>query len=327
MKRTLYKPKVEEVLDCFKRIVNKENIKRFTIIGALATMTYFGTIYKSQYAQAQDNYEETMKEFSNISPSYNDIQLPPLSVQQAIYDDNLLKDLTFDKDLHIPILMYHEVVNEGEQIKSPDLVVTVQELKKQLQYLKKEGYTTISLEEYYKFMTDNKPLPKKSIAITFDDGYVSFYNLVYPILKELNMKVTLAIVTEHMGEGGYYHHATWEQIKEMQANELVEIVSHTKTHPYLAELVGNTATLRNEINGSDKDIGQNTGKESDILVYPYGSYNEEVIEATKSEYKMGVTIGKGVNRYGDNLMEIKRLGVNHGDTGEKIIEEIKNYSK
>ena len=92
----------------------------------------------------------------------------------------------------IPVLMYHQFrdkTNAGS-------VVAKEEFKKQIKYLKDNGYNTITLKQLIDFKQGKENLPKKSILITSDDGYLSNYEFMYPILKENNMKATIFVIGE-----------------------------------------------------------------------------------------------------------------------------------
>ena len=81
----------------------------------------------------------------------------------------------------IPVLYYHSIAyEEGNELRIPK-----EKFRQQMQYLKDNGYTTLSLDEFYNFLTENTPIPNKSVIITFDDGYRNNYKNAFPILKEL----------------------------------------------------------------------------------------------------------------------------------------------
>jgi len=78
----------------------------------------------------------------------------------------------------IPVLMYHSI---GAAMLNP-YVVSTDKLNMDMHYLKYNGFTTLSTDELYDFMVKNKPVPKKSVLITFDDGYEDNYTNAFPIL-------------------------------------------------------------------------------------------------------------------------------------------------
>lgn len=232
-------------------------------------------------------------------------------------------NLAFDKNKKVPILMYHEVIPDGQKISTPGLVVTVGELRQQLTHLKSEGYTPMFLRDIYRYLAEKRPLPKKTIGLTFDDGYRSFYQLVYPILQELNMKASVAIITGPVDKTQSYYYMSWSQIKEMSNSGLVEIASHTVSHARLSSISG--PRLLKELHDSDKAIKENLGSESNMLVYPFGAYNQNVLQLARREYLLGATTKHGVNTLQTNPFELKRCQVKHGDTGAALDKHLQSH--
>ena len=90
----------------------------------------------------------------------------------------------------IPVLMYHRVwpnVNDA-------LTISPEKLWEQWEYLKREGYNTLSLAEYLDIISGKKAITGKAVLLTFDDGYRNNLQYVYPLLKELGWKATFFII-------------------------------------------------------------------------------------------------------------------------------------
>jgi peptidoglycan/xylan/chitin deacetylase (PgdA/CDA1 family) len=183
-------------------------------------------------------------------------------------------------------------------------------------YFTEHGYNAMFLRDIHSYLINKRPLPEKTIIITFDDGYKSFHSLVYPVLKKLNLKASVAVIAQSMDENWDYYYISWQQAQEMNKSGLVEVVSHTNTHKALPTLC--PSRLSQEITISDKTIGKYLCYESNILVYPGGAYNNNTISAVKKEYKLGVTIMEGINTFGTNPFIVKRFKVFHGNTGEDL---------
>ena len=87
------------------------------------------------------------------------------------------KSVSYNADL--PILMYHDL-NDGSQ-PCNSMTVTSQRMESDLKWLSNNGYTTVLPHELASGIT----LPSKPIMITFDDGYRSNYDILYPLLKNI----------------------------------------------------------------------------------------------------------------------------------------------
>src|SRR3989344_7467110 len=73
----------------------------------------------------------------------------------------------------VPIMMYHNV-NYSKQLTGYN--ANPQNFEKHMQFLKQHGYKVISLEQLVNIIKEKKPLPRKSVVITFDDGYQDNYD-------------------------------------------------------------------------------------------------------------------------------------------------------
>ena len=99
--------------------------------------------------------------------------------------------------VHIPVLMYHDFVNN---VNSHANVRPI-DFAKQLQYFKERGYQTINDRNLTLYLRKREEkLPQKPLMITIDDGYESNYDSAYPILKKFGMKATIFVIVNSVGK-------------------------------------------------------------------------------------------------------------------------------
>lgn len=189
---------------------------------------------------------------------------------------------TLNSSKEIPVLMYHSINSDS----STNLMkVNVKQFAEQMKYLKDNNYNTLTADEFYDCIVNNKKVPDKSVFLTFDDGYEDQYENVYPILKKYKMHATMFIITGYLDKGTYYLKSS--QLKEMSDNG-IDIESHTVDHPYLAKLSYNKQF--SELQQSKSKLEGICKKTVRFIAYPYGSYNVNTINAAKSlDYIMGFT--------------------------------------
>lgn len=189
------------------------------------------------------------------------------------------------KNVKVPILLYHHITEEpfdGNEIS----MISPYDFRLHMTAIR-VNFTPISLRHYFNYIhcsDGSVTIPDNPIIVTFDDGYLSNYEIAYPILKELEIPATIFVVTDTVGEmagGGKvnYSHFTWEQAKEMEKSGLIEIQSHTASHAALKDL--DTNQLVRELRKSKYMIEKNLGRECDMIAFPYGSYNASVLEASE----------------------------------------------
>ncbi len=193
----------------------------------------------------------------------------------------------------VPILCYH---NLGPQTRGR-LLMSASAFEEQMRYLKREGYHVITLKQFLEFASLRQQLPRKTVVLTFDDGWKSFKEYAYPILKELGYPATLFIYTDFIGARIAL---SWPEIKEL-AQEGYDIQAHSKTHD----------DMRRKPTESDEDYSrrmqaelvqpltvfqQRVGVSPKILAYPYGSHDDGVVKRVR---EAGYVAALDVRRQGN----------------------------
>lgn len=95
----------------------------------------------------------------------------------------------------VAVLMYHHVHDQD----TSSSTVTTELFRAQLSFLQRQGYHFITLTEFKNFM-QGSPVPSGAVLVTFDDGYRSFYEFAYPVLKELGIPAVNFIVTKDLAD-------------------------------------------------------------------------------------------------------------------------------
>ena len=228
-------------------------------------------------------------------------------------------------DVKIPVLLYHNFVTTVPEV-DPDnfnYINTPKSFEENIKTLLENGYTIMSMKELADCDNGKAELPSKPIIITFDDGYYSNYEYIYPILKEYNVKVSIFVITDKIGqEIDGIKYLGWNECLEMQNSGLVEIFSHSKKHVFYNKLP--VRELRDDVIESYKLIEEHLGKQDlKVFAYPYGAYTDETVRTLKNNgidyqvYDLGINNFKNLDR---NF--IKRINIPCEMTGKEIIEEI-----
>ncbi len=223
-------------------------------------------------------------------------------------NQNSLKDRTFTgKNLKynnqsVPVLYYHSIEYEkGNELRLPK-----EKFREQMKFLKENGYTTLTMNELYDFLAHDKPVPDKSVVITFDDGYRDNYENAFPILKEFGFKATIFIITSTIDKEEDF--LTSNQLKEMERYG-IDIESHTVNHDKLDRLSYDKQlyTLKN----SKEFLEKLLNRKIYYFAYPYGEWNENTIKALKNAgYKMAFTTESGWANKNKGLYRLNRVYVN-----------------
>ncbi len=226
------------------------------------------------------------------------------------------------EDVGIPVLYYHSVLPDSEVTTRNEVTISPENLKTQLQLVKDLGYTTITMSELNDYIINNKEIPKKSILITFDDGYADNYVHAFPILKELDMKATIFVISSGI-DGGYYMSS--DQLKDM-VNYGIDIESHTVNHVHLDTL--SYEEQLKELKDSKATIEKITNKEVLSIAFPFGDYNENTLKAvTDAGYSIAFTTNRGLANRTDNKIALDRIYVSSEYSIDTFKDRLLNTNK
>jgi peptidoglycan/xylan/chitin deacetylase (PgdA/CDA1 family) len=223
-------------------------------------------------------------------------------------------------DRGVPVICYHSVT--AEQSQKGSIVIPKDIFRMQLKTIKDNGYTTLTMAELNDYLFNNKPIPEKSVVITFDDGYRDNYSNAFPILKEFNMKATIFVISSYFNRELYL---TSDEIKEM-SDYGIDIESHTVSHKILSKMSYNDQLK--ELKNSKETIESLTHKPVISFAYPEGKYNNDTKKAVaQAGYAMAFTIDRGYADRKDNMAQLNRICLDYTFKPNSILNVLKNLKK
>ncbi len=186
----------------------------------------------------------------------------------------------------VPVLMYHFIGAKKDADDSKNFV-TVKSFSRQMAFLKWMRYRVISLDDFYALKSGQRKPLGREILITFDDGNESFETKAFPVLKNYQFPVTLFLVSESV-KRGTNGSMTAKIIISLLSNPWIAIGSHTKTHPFLTEM--DEAQIKDELEGSKKDLELIFERKVDYLAYPSGDFDKRAASiAEQAGYRLAFT--------------------------------------
>lgn len=151
----------------------------------------------------------------------------------------------------IPVIMFHSVGIVNKKWQWNHLTCPYHIFEDQLKWLKKIGYVTLDFQEVYDYISNDQPVPKNSVFLTFDDGYLDNYVFAYPLLKKYGMKGTIFVnpdfvdksescrkiltetdMEEDVKKLEYFGFCNWNELKRMDEEGVLDVQSHAKTHTW-----------------------------------------------------------------------------------------------
>ena len=265
---------------------------------------------------------------------------------------------------HFQVLSFHDIVpTRSNNLEIDD--VTADNLINYFSWLKENGYHVISIQDVIDSRQGKKTLPSKSILLTFDDGYKSFYTFVFPLLKTFKYPATLAVVGSWLDvpEGGKVqygkkqvprsHFVSLSELKELSQSPLIEIASHTydlhrgiqgniegnempalttfafdpKTNTYESE-ASYLRRIQSDLKTNSEWIRRHTGKPPRIVVWPYGRYNTIAQNIAKQlGMDVAITLDDGESIVGQPLDGINRIYLINNPTISQFADQLRNTER
>jgi len=220
--------------------------------------------------------------------------------------------------MKIPIICYHKIGIPKNNDPKPALFIKPFQFKLQMFILKILKYKSINQEELLNFLQGRELNIKKPVVITFDDGYEDNFINAYPILKKIGFTAIISVCSGFVGKKNAIfekeklikdklpeNYLNEKEIIDMSQNG-ISFCSHGINHYYMDELDKNN--LSKEIIISKQYIEKLINKKVIFFTYPYGRYNDAIIESLKnSGYSGAFTTTRGKVTREDNPYKLKRL--------------------
>ena len=211
------------------------------------------------------------------------------------------------EDKGIIVLMYHRF----EENKYPSTNIKINNFKEHLDLIKKNQFKFVNPNNFEDALLNQKN--KKKILLTIDDGFKSFYDNAWPILKKQEIPFILFVNTREVGSYGYMN---WAQIKEIAQEKFVHIGNHSFSHEYLVDY--KNEEIISDINQAIADFENNLGYNSSFFSYPFGEYSNNFKNIIKEfDFKYAFGQHSGVVDETKDFYELPRFPINeaYGELG------------
>ena len=219
----------------------------------------------------------------------------------------------------VPVILYHRITNDkpSHEVTRPAL------FHQQIDWLKAEGYETISTLQLESYLLGKGTIPKKPVIISFDDGWKDNVEAA-EYLKKLDMGATFYVVSGFLSAPQYLNH---EELLELSRNPKFEIGSHSHSHFVKHEEMDKVdlCTFAKELAASKLLLERLTGKPIRSFAWPYGFATKEGVFAARA---LGYTNTTHVNidshnSAGHSPLFVRRMNIDGNcglDEFKKMIE-------
>lgn len=220
----------------------------------------------------------------------------------------------------LPVLLYHHVGPRRPGTPA-SLSISPRDFELQIELLARAGYTGIRPAQWLAWLREARPLPKKPILLTFDDGYADTAEHALPVLQRRGFGACLFIVTGELGGTNSWDEAKGAGTLRLMTAERIrfwsrqgfEFGAHTRKHRDLTRL--NAEDLRAEVAGSADDLAALLGARPSCFAYSYGYCDANARRSAEDAFALAFTIEAGLNTLATDPLMLKRTGVKPGAPG------------
>ena len=240
---------------------------------------------------------------------------------------------------YVAVLMYHNIVNNPRYAST--FAISKEQFEEDLKYLKECGYVSVTPHKLCAYVDTSTKLPKKTVMITFDDGYLSALNIVLPLLKKYDFDAVFAVVGSYanLGKsnpdcGKVFAYLEQDDIKELSLSGYAEIASHSyalhsnKLRRGVAKKYGESSVEYKKMFLDDlkknEDFLKGYAPAPICFAYPFGRYCAESEEVLKQNgYRMTLSCNEGINEISgcESLYLLKRLNRTNRRNAQTAIEK------
>jgi len=208
--------------------------------------------------------------------------------------------------LNVPILVYHRVPKDAAQRGS--WALPLDDFREQMAYLARNNIAVCALDAFWEAYRSRRSLGKKSVVLTFDDGYAATCANVEDVLDQYDYPATLFLTTGVIGQRDPLDARdegvlTWEQVRALRH---LRVEAHTMTHPRLSQL--DVHDVRREVHMSKVLLEDTLGRAIKHFAYPYGGHNHRVrAEVRNAGYESAYAAHIGPATFRDDPFQFHRI--------------------
>ena len=208
------------------------------------------------------------------------------------------------KESNITVLMYHRIGDNDY----PSTNISKELFEEHIKYLVEKDIEVLPLTKLSMYLKKKINLPKKTVFITFDDAYKSFFQNGFPILKKYKLPFSIFVSSHYVSKAEESDFMSWSMLKEVSKSDGL-ILNHSKSHESLLEI--DIQTVKKEIEQNQIEIDKNVGEQPKIFSYPYGESSKNVEDVVKLlNYEIAFSQHSAPIHLNQNIFRLPRYALN-----------------
>ena len=213
----------------------------------------------------------------------------------------------------ILIIYYHDIVEDGNG--DSYQMLDISKFEHQMDYLNKAGYQTLLFSDL------DKPIPERSLIISFDDGYRGVYEKAWPIMKRYGFKGNVYLPTKLIGLSDA--HMTWGNVEQLWQTGDWYFAAHTHSHTDIRFLSADR--FSKELRLSDEAFLQHLGYRPEVFCIPFGMYDNASIKLLRELGRYRLVLGSYYGFASIRKAErtvLPRIGISNDDSIDVFADKL-----
>ena len=244
------------------------------------------------------------------------------------------------------ILTYHRISPVVQGVPSPTHNVTPDRFREHVAGLLVRGFTVWPLAELLRYNAVGKPVPPRTIALTFDDGFQSVYTEALPILREFHVPATVFLATAYLDGTAPFPFDAWgrnhrdtlppasyrpltvDQCREMLDSGLIDLGAHTHTH---RDMRGRPNLFREDLQISVDSLRTTFALTDVMFAFPFGAKHSgfsgpQLASVAKlTGVTCGLTTDCSLNNSGSDPFQWGRFNAFEWDTSATLVAKLDGW--
>lgn len=260
-------------------------VPEITLLGESKYSIYVGNSFNDPGVQAIDNYDGDISPNVTVDSKLDTNVAGTYTITYTVSDSSgnsssVSREVEVKKKVvssqGIAVLNYHFFYSDGERC-GESICLNTKRFEEQLKYLKDNGYKTLTMDEFVRWMYGEIELPAKSVLLTIDDGAMGTGahngNKLIPLLEKYQAHATLFLITG------------WWDINNYKS-EYLDVESHTydmHTEGVCSGVARGAKLLCSTHDEVLVDLKRSidiTGS-NNAFCYPFYAYNQSVMNSVK----------------------------------------------
>jgi peptidoglycan/xylan/chitin deacetylase (PgdA/CDA1 family) len=173
----------------------------------------------------------------------------------------------------VPVLCYHQIrpITARDGAAARPYIVAPAVLARQLDALARQGFHTVTGDEYVAHVARGAPLPPKPVLLTFDDASAGQFADALPILRRHHFVATFFAMTVVLGKPGWL---TRGQVRALDRAGMT-VGAHTWDHSAVPGYAG--SDWRVQIDAPTRELAHLVGHPIRLFAYPFGLWDAAAI--------------------------------------------------